>query len=68
MVRTRFIERGQKSRWLKIKTACKTHLTGKTEKLKQYKEPKIEISDGFTIGGFKTDRTNDFEEGMSELN
>ena len=27
-----------------------------------------EISDGFTIGGFKTDRTNEFEEEMSELN
>ena len=27
-----------------------------------------EIRDGFTIGGFKTDRTNQFEEGMSELN
>ena len=46
------------------------HLIGTTEKLKQCKKPKIEISDGFTIGGFKTDRTNEFEEGMStsELN
>ena len=43
-------------------------LTGKTEKLKQCKKPKIEISDGFTIGGFKTDRTDEFKEGMSELN
>ena len=27
-----------------------------------------ETSDGFTIGGFKVDRINEFEEGMSELN
>ena len=57
---------------LKIRSACKTHLTGKTTKVKQHNKPKImtNTSDGFTIGGFKTDRTNEFEEGMStsELN
>ena len=57
---------------MKIKSACKTHLICKTEKLKQCKTLKSaqmgEISDGLTIGGFRTDRTNQFEEEMSELN
>ena len=45
---------------------CLPHLTGKTEKLKHCKRPKIDISDGFTIGGFKTDQTNEFEEPWDE--